>query len=396
MPLLPRPLDDARRQAGVPNGAVVLALVGIWLVPGLMAGIETWMFARMGGRPFPIWRAFTGQAPAWLTYALLTPLILHLDARLPLGGRPFVPRLLTHFGFALLAGIPYALVAASVWPRFSPFPSSQPFTQLAVSWYLAGLPIMMLAYFATIGAGRAIYWFTRNRSAEVAAARLETQLAEARLGALRMQIQPHFLFNSLNAITVLVRDRENDTAERVLELLSSLLRESLRTDGAHRVPLGDELALVRRYLEVETIRFSDRLDVRYHVPRELEDALVPVMILQPLIENALRHGIGRRSDAGILDIAACIGADGRLELSVRDDGPGPGMDTAHGPDRGAREGTTPSQGGIGLENVRQRLAVLYDGDAGVSLAPADGRGAIARVTIPLERAAVASIAGDGV
>ena len=162
------------------------------------------------------------------------------------------------------------------------------------------------------------------------------------------------------------------TPPSVLELLGDVLRATLRGGGEHKVPLHRELDLARHYLGIEEVRFSDRLRVHFDVESGLENALVPALVLQPLIENAIRHGISRSSDAGRIDIRA-FSRDDRLILEVTDDGPGP---------RAQLTPATPS-GGVGLANTRSRLAVLYD-NASCELLGGPGRGATARVDIPLE------------
>jgi LytS/YehU family sensor histidine kinase len=164
---------------------------------------------------------------------------------------------------------------------------------------------------------------TQAQDRETQAARLTAQLAEARLGALRMQLNPHFLFNSLNAITVLVRDQNTVAASRILELLSDVLRLVLRAEGSPETRLSTELHFLDRYLAIEQVRFSDRLRTRVEVDATIRRAAVPRFILQPLVENAVRHGIARRRDAGALEIAAQRDGD-TLMLTVRDNGPGLG------------------------------------------------------------------------
>jgi len=204
------------------------------------------------------------------------------------------------------------------------------------------------------------------------AVRLAAQLAEARLGALRMQLNPHFLFNSLNAITVLVRDQNTAAAARMLELLSGVLRQVLRAEEAHETTLAAELDFLERYLAIEQVRFSDRLRPRIEVDPAIARALVPRFVLQPLVENALRHGIARRADSGALTIRAHR-ESGDLVLTVQDDGPGltPGTESA---------------GGVGLANTRARLNVLYGERASLDISDASGGGVVATVRLPYHEA----------
>lgn len=376
-----------RREAGVPVAVVAAALLGVWLVPGLLAGAETYAFWRLSGEPTPPWRAFAAQVPGWLAFGLLTPAILWLGERLRASrARPWprAVRFVAHLFLALALGSVYALVAAGAWSIV--LPGEMPFRRLVLSWYLAGLPTAVLSYFAILGAGRAVYWFWRNRQAEVTAARLETQLSDARLDALRMQLNPHFFFNSLNTATVLVRDGDAAAAEEVMELLGELMRETLRGRRRRTATLSEEIDFVRRYLAIEQRRFSDRLAIEIDLPAELADAQVPAFLLQPLAENAVRHGIARRPGAGRIGITARRD-DGRLVLRVEDDGPGPETEPETEPAQrsATRGGTGPEAGeAVGLANTRARLEVLYGDRATCELIRADGGGAAAEVRLPLE------------
>ncbi len=204
------------------------------------------------------------------------------------------------------------------------------------------------------------------------AARLAAQLSEARLGALRMQLNPHFLFNSLNAITVLVRDQNTAAASRMLELLSDVLREVLRAEPGHETTLAKELEFIERYLAIEQVRFSDRLRPSVEVDPAIAVAAVPRFILQPLVENALRHGIARRSGAGSLQVTAR--REGVvLVLTVRDDGPGLLPDI-------------PVSSGVGLANTRARLAALYGEQANLEIRNEQSGGVAAIVRLPYHEA----------
>jgi len=387
--LLPRAYEELRREAGIPAGALVTGLLLVWMVPGLLASTETIAFWRMSGFGYPAWRAFASEAPPWLVYAALTPLVLHLGEALPPGRRPVVPKILAHLVFAFVAGALYATAATLCTKLFSPRPTDLGFARLALSWYLSALPLVVMVWFGILGAGRGMYWFARHRQGQVEAARLSAQLAEARLGALRMQLHPHFLFNSLNALGVLVRDGEVSAAEEMLDLLSDLLRESLRMSGPARIPLSDEADFLRRYLEIEAIRFPDRLRVTWDVSETVRGARVPALILQPLVENALRHGIAPLADAGHLRISA-RGERETLELVVEDDGVGfrpadaPFVSPPTGEGHGPRSAPLEAGAGLGLANVRERLEVLYGARASFEIGPAGERGTRATIRIPLE------------
>ena len=189
------------------RGVVIAA---VWMVPALLAASETYLFWRLGGRDYPFWRAVVMEGPAWIIYALLTPIVFRLGQRLPLQ-RPHLARnLVAHLAVSLSAGLLYATFATTTTRLFTPAPNAMPFSRMALAWFLSALPLTTLTYFGTLGVGLALTYFGEARRREVEASRLSAQLAEARLGALRMQLHPHFLFNSLNAATVLARD--GDTA----------------------------------------------------------------------------------------------------------------------------------------------------------------------------------------
>jgi signal transduction histidine kinase len=315
------------------------------------------------------WRAVIWQGSEWLILGALTPITYHLARRFPLR-RPRLSRnVLAHLGGALVlcvgwagAGVAMRIVLGTTW-------QGVPLSRQLVSWTLISLPWSVFIYFAVLGCMHAFAYFVEARERETQAAQLEAQLAGARLGALRMQLHPHFLFNSLNAITVLVRDQHTREATRMLELLSDVLRQVLRTDPSHEVPLADELRFLDQYLAIEQVRFSDRLTVVFAVDANVRDAAVPGFVLQPLVENALRHGLADRSENGVVEIGARR-EEGDLLLWVRDNGVGlPG-------------GEVPRGAGLGLANTRERLATLYGTRARLDVTHAPDGGAMATVRLP--------------
>jgi len=212
---------------------------------------------------------------------------------------------------------------------------------------------------------------------DLRASQLETQVAQARLGALKAQLQPHFLFNTLNAIVVLVRQQKGQQAEETLARFSDLLRAVLADMDAQEVTLQRELEYLRLYLSIEQLRFSDRLRVDIDVDPELLDAAVPHMALQPIVENAIRHGIGARASPGAIRIHGRRIRDesgDHLQVSVRDDGPGFGAKCASsGPGSGL---------GLGLANTRARLKQLYGEGAELRAESPEGGGALVTLVLP--------------
>jgi two-component system, LytTR family, sensor kinase len=221
-----------------------------------------------------------------------------------------------------------------------------------MSWFFITLPFGVAVYFAVVGAERAVFYFFESR--------------EARLHALRAQLHPHFLFNSLNAVGVLVRDRDTETASRVIEELGQMLHELLKPNAAHEITLAEELAFLNRYLAVEQIRFSDRLRPTFDIAPDTLGAAVPPLVLQQLVENAVRHGVAKRTDSGHVHVAARREGND-LVLTVTDDGPGL---------------TEVASTGVGLANIRARLATLHGNRARLDLSSATTGGTVATVKLP--------------
>jgi len=347
-----------------------LLIFAAWLVPALLSGFNTYVQDRLDGHP-PDWRWVLFSSTDWLLYALLTPVVLRASRRFPLEPPRLARNIALHVVGAL--GMSVAWAALGTLLRLAIFPSAagastQKLWLGFVSWVFTTLPFGVGVYFALVAIQHSFFYFAQARERETQSAVLAAQLSEARLGALRMQLNPHFLFNSLNAVTVLVRDGNTAAASRMLELLSDVLRQVLRTGETHETALSQELNFLERYLAIEQVRFSDRLRPRIEIDPALARAAVPRFLLQPLVENALRHGIARRSDAGVVQVSA-YRDDQQLVLTVRDDGPG--LPTAPG------AGT-----GVGLSNTRARLAALYGSGATLEVANAEGGGVIATVRLP--------------
>ena len=278
-----------------------------------------------------------GLADGW-TWAILSPLLLWLGRRFPIARRVWVRRVI------LLAAAGVVLAVLKVQAESSLI---QALSDIAVkAKAVEKFYQSFLVAWIILGVAHAMDYYRRFRDGERAAARLETELARAQLHALEMQLHPHFLFNTLNAISTLMR-KDLNAAERMLIRLSALLRQALETVNRQEIPLRREMDFVANYLAIEQIRFGDRLTVRQHVAPDILDAAVPVMLLQPLAENAIRLGIAKHRAPGTIEIEARA-ADGRLCLTVRDNGPGipPNQDDLY-------------ESGVGLRNTRQRLRQLY-------------------------------------
>jgi sensor histidine kinase YesM len=258
--------------------------------------------------------------------------------------------------------------------------------EFMVLWRLLGLPPReispvalqqnLLMYAAIVGILYAFDYYRKYREHEVKASQLEARLAQAQLQALKMQLHPHFLFNTLHAISTLVH-KDPEAADRMIARLSDLLRLSLESAGVQEVTLKRELDFLERYLEIEQIRFGDRLKVQMEIAPEVLDAMVPNFILQPLVENAVRHGIAPRATPGRIELFAKR-ENGQLQLQVRDDGPG----LSDGQQQALKSG-------VGLSNTRARLQQLYGAAHSFELSNAETGGLVVSLTIPLR------LDGDG-
>ena len=340
-----------------------------WIIPALLGAVDTiGQHAVWGGTLRGREVLFT--AVDWLIYGFFTPVIFALSRRWPLTSATLARNVWRHVLLSLVFCVAWASCGTILRLVIDPQLRGNP-TQ-AMHWYagwiLTTLPFGASVYLAMVGIEHGIRYFAEARARETQVARLSGQLASAKLAALQAQMNPHFLFNSLNTVAVLVRDEETKRATAVIEHLSDVLRRTLSRTRASEVSLEEELDLVRDYLAVEQARFSDRLRIEIDVDPSLLSAAIPGFALQHLVENAVRHGISRRTDAGLIRIVAARAGD-MLELTVSDDGAG-----IHG-------NTTMT--GHGLANTRERLTTLYGERAAVDVSAAGTtHGTIARLRIP--------------
>ena len=341
-----------------------------WIVPALLGGLDTFAQLRMAGEPVD-WREVAFTSGDWLFYGVITPFVFLLARRYPLS-RPRLERhLMYHLAAALLLCVAWASLGTIL--RFVLLPTTfrHGVARFYVSWLFTTLPFGVAVYLAVVGVEHAIDYFVQSQQHAAQVARLGEQLTGARLAALQAQLNPHFLFNSLNTATILVREGERDVAARMLEQLSGMLRRTLNRVQEHEVLLEEELDLVREYLAIVSVRFSDRLVTRFEIDPGVEKALVPPFALQHLVENAVHHGIARRADAGHVGVAARRDGD-TLELSVSDDGPGISLDAGESL-------------GHGIASTRERIAALFGNRASLTLtrlAP----GTLARLRVPFHLA----------
>ncbi|HJQ39249.1 MAG TPA: histidine kinase [Thermoanaerobaculia bacterium] len=302
-------------------------------------------------------RVLSWELACWLLWAVFTPLVVWLSRRVPIAlkAKPIALHLVVSVVLSLLRSA--GMVVFTMLLRPFPWPDDRPFLGQFQSTATSFFHLDFIVYWGIVGIVHA--FDTRRRLRE-----RDLLLAQAQLANLRLQVQPHFLFNTLHTIASLVRDGSSHAAVTMIAGLSDLLRYSLDNAGRDRVPLSEELEVVRRYLEIQQTRFSDQLHVNVEMEPDTRDAAVPTLLLQPLVENAIRHG-----NPGLVDVRTRRD-DGTLVVEIENDG---------APLNGhLREG-------IGLSSTRRRLEQLYGARASLELMNREPAGVVARVRIPFSR-----------
>jgi two-component sensor histidine kinase len=340
-----------------------------WTVFGLILANQFYMQAQLRDHAVPWGR---GVRPALFDsylWAVATLAVFWLARRFPLERGRMLRNSAVHLVGAVVLSLARVVVMVEV-SRHVEWLGVRSFSdQLWRSTF-----INPLFYALLLGIAHAVLYYERYREREAAAERLAAGLTEARLHALKMQLQPHFLFNTLNAISALI-PAEARPARRMVARLGDLLRIALEHEDTQEVTLREELEFLQPYLEIEQARLEGRLTVAMEIAPDTLDARVPHLVLQPLVENAIRHGIAPRIESGRVEISAARGADHRfLQLEVRDDGPG--MD---------RDNQVSSRKGVGLANIQSRLEQLYGGEHRFALENHPAGGVVVRISLPFRR-----------
>jgi len=349
-------------------------IVAIWSGVGLFDATQNVVVMHAEGMQHAWVNLFMLLSLSWLPWVLATPMVFRLGARYPLSLRrsSSARAVAVHGATWLVLSVLSALWMSGLesllnpWSPTAPPPPVWPlFLDKAHQQLLSAL----ILYYCILMAGHALASRESLARSRVDAAQLAEQLAKAQLDALRHQVEPHFLFNALNAVSGLVREGRNDKAVETIARISDFLRHTLHEAGAQEVTLAEELTFATMYLDIQKIRFGDRLRIAVDVPPGLERAIVPRLILQPVVENAIKHGIAKRARPGAIEISAVRTAD-RLALSICNDGPPLPPDAAASPSS------------IGIANVRSRLRGLHGDGGDLCIRDEPARGVRVTITVP--------------
>ncbi|HEX2616024.1 MAG TPA: histidine kinase [Flavobacteriales bacterium] len=372
--MLPADRDPAvalrllREEMGLTRARLALIIVAFWSITTLLIFLQSSMLHAVLGTPEMALVDRIQYMLRWTLWALITPLIVWLAIRFPFERRRWPVWFGLHVCFAIGVLVLEFLVEMPIIRTIAArgFGIHDP-VMAYVAPFLAKFNLYLILYFVVNGFVNVLLYFTRFRRAQVHNERLRADLSEARLQALQQQLQPHFLFNAHHAIVGLIATGERDKAITMLTQLSELLRSTMEQPEGRAVTLAEELKVLALYLAIQRTRFGDRLQVQEDVPADVLAARVPGLLLQPLVENAIRHGLTDADRTGVIVLRASR-ADGRLRLEVEDNGSGLPAEVHEG---------------IGLRNTRERLDRTYAGQAELQLLPGPGgTGTLARIELP--------------
>ncbi len=354
-----------------------------WTVPVVIGVSGHFVGMSMQFPGMPASHLIGHSIATWWPWIPITPLALWAWRRLPRRGAGVILIPVVHLGLACVAYLTQAWLSVVIGHRTGHLRADSGFGDVALRSVSDLALYDLIIYGSILAVIIGLEYSRRYRDRDLIASQLEAQLAQARLSAVQMQLQPHFLFNALNSVAMLVRAERNRDALDVIVGFSELLRYVLDEAGTMDVPLRVELGFAKQYLDIEKVRYGERLVATIEAPSELQDALVPNLVLQPLVENAIKHGVSMRASGGAISVRASRRAN-QLVLSVRNDGPplpaGWTLDDADG---------------VGLRNVRDRLRAFADASADSAVIAvdssasfsientADGTGVEATITLPL-------------
>jgi hypothetical protein len=364
-------MDEMRTDARSTNW---LWIAAIWLGVGLIDAAQTVFPMRAQGMQHAWVRLFLSLVASWLPWALATPLVIALGRRYPPFRAPTAQVLPRHLAAVAAINLTTAAWSALLETELNPWAQTPPMESFANLWltrFYFGILTSLIVYGFILAITFVMDSRDRIARQQTATARLNERLSKAQLDALRQQLDPHFMFNTLNAISGLVRDHRSDAAVNMIVGLSDFLRRATEDSKRPQVALAEEVEYLKLFLDIQRVRFAERLQVSLDIPTDLLAAPVPNLILQPLVENAIKHGIAKRAQGGAIRVAGSR-ANGRLVLRVYNDGP---------PLPDAWEATST---GIGLANLRMRMQILYGTDFELNMRNAGPCGTEVLVSLPLQ------------
>jgi two-component system, LytTR family, sensor kinase len=347
----------------------------VWSLLGLSFALSSYLGARQDNLNASLRRLLIGYLSDFLLWGALSPLVFRLARRFELRNQISRNLLIHAVASVFLSFVVLSAAAPIYWYLGNPNLARNPTlltlwrnNAFSIYYFHQGLTI----YWTTVVVAHALHYYRGLREGEARAGQLAAQLAQAQLQALKMQIHPHFLFNTLNSISALLH-KDVETADRMIARLGDFLRMTLKKSDAQVIDFEQELEFLKCYLDIEHIRFQDRLTIEMEIEPETLELTVPNLILQPIVENAIRHGIARQTIPGVVKIRAYTKQD-RLIVQVEDNGPG--LEMNHNRDGNA---------GIGLSNARSRLQQSYGENYQLEIANAVSRGAIVTLNVPANR-----------
>ncbi|MGE0130646.1 MAG: sensor histidine kinase [Blastocatellales bacterium] len=349
-----------------------LFIFGAWTLPGLYFAIQVYLQHAYESRPITLTQALLRGVVFWLLWVVSSPLILWLARTFPIPRKEWLDGLLFHMPAGFIFSFAHLLLYVVISTRLGggEWPGSlsallaefQPVFLSSFAWW-------SLIYWTILLASYAFDYYQRYQEGQLKASQLEAQLAQSQLAALKMQLHPHFLFNTLHSISALMRD-DVEAADQMIARLGEFLRMTLRNSGEQETTLEQELKFLECYLDIEKLRFQDRLTAQMEIEPAAMEARVPNLFLQPIVENAIRHGIAQQTAAGVITIRA-FSKNGRLQIEVRDNGPGLSVNGN-------------GSGGVGLANTRSRLRQLYGDEHHFGMMNAAEGGLVVTLEIPFQ------------
>lgn len=352
-----------------------IAIWGLWTLFGFFFASQVALQSQLSENPTPFWRVLMWQLFSGYVWFAISPIILFLGRTFTFDDGNWKKSIPIHLVASMVIAVAQLSIDAFVLPKMGYMRryESASYFEIFKIFLLVNVHFGVAIYWGVIGVQQAIKYYRKYRERELRTSQLEARLATTRLQVLKMQLHPHFLFNTLNAISELIY-RDPESAERMISDLSDLLRMSFENLEVQEIPLKQELEFLEKYLEIELTRFHDRLQVDMNISPDTLDASVPNMILQPLVENAIKHGIGPRATGGRIKIGA-LRENGHLALRVSDNGIGVPL--------GNVENLTE---GVGLSNTRRRLKHLYGDGHSFALKNDAGSGLVIDLVIPYKEA----------